>query len=91
MVTKLFETIHTCSLADVMDWVDRDENQRMGEFVLIVEGATPSAANDDEAQQTLSILLAELPLKQAVALAAKITGGRKNELYELALRLNSDQ
>jgi len=86
-LTKLFETIHACPLAEAADWLDRDENQRKGEFVLIVEGATPSAASDDEAQRTLSILLAELPLKQAVALATKITGGKKNELYELALEL----
>ena len=90
-LTKLFETIRACSLAEAVDWLDRDENQRQGEFVLIVEGATPSAVSDDEAQHALSILLAELPLKQAVALAAKITGGRKNELYELALKLKSDQ
>ena len=90
-LTKLFETIHACSLAEATDWVDRDENQRKGEFVLIVEAATPSATIDDKAHRTLSILLAELPLKQAVALTAKISGGRKNELYALALRLKSSR
>ena len=89
-LTKLFETIQTCSLAEAVDWVDRDENQRKGEFVLIIEGATPSATGDYEAQHTLSVLLAELPLKQAVALAAKISGGRKNDLYELALKLKGE-
>ncbi|MNH46554.1 hypothetical protein D3C79_1093800 [compost metagenome] len=38
-----------------------------------------------EAQRVLDLLLAELPLKRAAALAAEITGVRKNLLYQLAL------
>jgi len=33
----------------------------------------------------LDLLLAELPLKQAVKLAAEISGASKNALYDLAL------
>jgi 16S rRNA (cytidine1402-2'-O)-methyltransferase len=39
------------------------------------------------AQPALEILLRELPLKQAVKLAAEISGGKRNELYRLALKL----
>ena len=87
-LTKLFETLHECSLADAESWLAADANQRKGEFVLILEGAEEAAeAESGSARRALAILLEALPLKQAVDLAAKITGGRKNELYKLALEL----
>jgi len=35
----------------------------------------------------LAALLAELPLKQAVTLAVKVTGAARNELYAQALKM----
>jgi 16S rRNA (cytidine1402-2'-O)-methyltransferase len=65
-----------------------DPNRRKGEFVLIVEGADGGeAADTGSAQRTLAILLDALPLKQAVGVAAKIAGGKRNELYKLALAM----
>ena len=59
-----------------------------GEFVLIVEGAGREKEEDGgSARRALAVLLDELPLKQAVNLAAKITGGKKNELYRMALAM----
>jgi 16S rRNA (cytidine1402-2'-O)-methyltransferase len=87
-LTKLFETLHLCTLAEAETWLAADPNRRRGEFVLLVEGADGTAdRNAGSAQRALAALLAELPLKQAVRLAAKITGARKNELYQLALEL----
>jgi len=87
-LTKLFETLHACSLADVEAWLASDPNRRKGEFVLVVEGADGGAGADTaSAQRTLAVLLEALPLKQAVDLAAKITRGRKNDIYKLALTL----
>ena len=87
-LTKLFETLHACPLAEAEAWLAADSNQRKGEFVLIVEGAGEEAEpGDGSAQRALTALLAELPLKQAVHLAAKITGEKKNELYQRALDL----
>lgn len=90
-LTKLFETIHACSLAEAVDWLGGDEHRRRGEFVLIVEGAGRHVPKAPAARDVLEILLAELPLKQAVALATRISGAKRNELYELALRLKSEQ
>lgn len=89
-LTKLFETIHVCLLAEAAAWVAEDEDRQRGEFVLIVEGAPARVPGPDAARRALEALLAELPLKQAVALAAKISGGRKNELYRLALKMKRD-
>jgi 16S rRNA (cytidine1402-2'-O)-methyltransferase len=88
-LTKLFETIHGCRLDQAGAWLAADANRQRGEFVLIVSGA-PAAATEGlpaEAERVLRLLLAELPLKQATALAAAITGARKNELYARALEL----
>lgn len=90
-LTKLFETIHCCRLGEAVDWLAADANRQRGEFVLIVSGAPPEAQQGlpAEAERVLRLLLAELPLKQAVALAAAITGARKNELYARALALRA--
>lgn len=89
-LTKMFETIHVCPLAEAAAWVAGDADRRRGEFVLIVEGTPAPAPDSNAARRTLEALLAELPLKQAVELAAKIGGGRKNELYRLALKMKRD-
>jgi 16S rRNA (cytidine1402-2'-O)-methyltransferase len=87
-LTKVFESIHACALAEAGAWLIGDPNRTRGEFVLIVEGAAARPRGEDaQARQTLEILLAALPLKQAVSLAAKLAGGRRKELYKLALEL----
>lgn len=86
-ITKLFETIHSCALRDAGEWLQSDTNRQRGEFVLLVSGAVPQPGLAAEAVGTLSKLLDELPLKQAVQLAAKITGANRNELYQKALQI----
>lgn len=88
-LTKLYETIHACTLAEASIWIEESADHRKGEFVLILDSpaATHTGEEEAQAQRVLEILLAELPLKQAVALTMKITGSRKNELYQLALEL----
>ncbi|MBI5911005.1 MAG: rRNA (cytidine-2'-O-)-methyltransferase, partial [Betaproteobacteria bacterium] len=90
-LTKLFETIHRCRLDEAGDWLAADPNRQRGEFVLIVAGAREQAREGlpAEAERVLRLLLAELPLKQSAALAAAITGARKNELYARALALRN--
>lgn len=84
-VTKLFETIHSCKLSEAENWLASDANQQRGEFVVLVSGAEPSVGLSAETLSILELLLEELPLKQAVQLATKITGANRSELYQLAL------
>ena len=88
-ITKLFETIHACTLGEAEAWLQSDANQQRGEFVVLVSGAAKQAGLPAEAVATLGVLLGELPLKQAVQLAAKITGENRSELYQQALHLAS--
>ena len=91
-LTKLFETIHACELGAAEAWLAADANRVKGEFVLIVEGAEPDRdATLERGRHALEILLEELPVKQAAALAARISGARKNELYDLALELKRER
>ena len=88
-LTKLFETIHGCALGDALTWLQADANQQKGEFVLLVSGAEiqNEPGMSEQSQHTLEILLEDLPLKQAVKLAAEITGENRKVLYALALSL----
>lgn len=90
-ITKLFETIHACTLHDAGAWLLSDSNQQRGEFVVLVSGAAPKVGLSVETLKTLSLLLEELPLKQAVQLAAKISGANRNELYQRALQLKTTE
>lgn len=87
-LTKTFETIRHATLAELVDWVASDPNQRRGEFVVLIEGAAKEEGGegpDAEACRIASILVQELPLKQAAALAATISGEKKNALYKYLL------
>ena len=85
-LTKQFEQIVTLAAQDVPAWLaERPEHQR-GEFVLVVHDQ-PVAAPQGEGERILRCLLAELPLKTAVKLAADISGEPRNALYERALAL----
>ncbi len=91
-LTKTFETIYTCPVSLSSAWLQADANQQRGEFVLLIEAAPVVETQEisDEARRVLKCLLAELPLKQAVALATDITQFKKNDLYELALALKQE-
>lgn len=86
-LTKQFETVATMPAGELPAWLDADANRRRGEFVLVLHAGAPAA--DDglppAALATLRLLLRELPLKQAVALAAEISGAPRNTLYAAAL------
>lgn len=88
-ITKLFETIHACPLRDAESWLKSDSNQQRGEFVVLVSAALPEPGLSLDTLGTLTKLLNELPLKQAVQLAANITGASRNELYQRALQIKN--
>lgn len=87
-LTKTFETLKGAPLAELHEFVAQDSNQQRGECVLLVAGW--QAPEGEEALsapvlRVLDLLLDELPVKRAAALAAEITGVRKNLLYQKAL------
>lgn len=90
-LTKTHETFLCGSLEEIVSQVAADTNQQRGEIVIIVRGADPAvvSVDEDEQRRLLTILLAELSVKQAAALAAQIGGGNKKALYQLAVEMKN--
>lgn len=92
-LTKTFETIRGDTIGGLVDWVANDSSQQKGEIVLLVHGKPVEESSDQQevlGQRILVVLLEELPLSQASALAAKISGAKKNGLYQYGLSLIRD-
>jgi 16S rRNA (cytidine1402-2'-O)-methyltransferase len=87
-LTKNFETVKHVALQELLDLVTQDLNQQRGEIVLVVAGyKSKDQELGVETLHLLSLLLEELPLKQAAGLAARISGLKKSELYDAGLHL----
>lgn len=89
-LTKQFESVVTLPAASLPAWLAADANRLRGEFVLVVHGVDAATDAGDEAARhdaLLRTLLGELPLKQAVSLAAELSGAARNALYARALTL----
>jgi len=89
-LTKQFETVVTLPAAQLPAWLAADAHRLRGEFVLVLHAPQPVAETQDglpaAALQILDVLLRELPLKQAVSLAAELSGAPRNALYQAALQ-----
>lgn len=90
-LTKQFEQLVTLRCDELAGWLAADPMHGKGEFALALHPLARVAASengpDAEALRVLKLLLAEMPLKGAARLAAEITGGSKNALYQAGLAL----
>jgi 16S rRNA (cytidine1402-2'-O)-methyltransferase len=88
-LTKQFEEIATVLAGAFADWIKDTPNRSRGEFVLVLH-PVQTAKEPDQELRILKLLMAELPLKTAVKLAADITHTPRNALYEAALALKKN-
>ena len=90
-LTKQFEEIATVHAQNFAAWLAANPQRTRGEFALVLHPAPGSdaPAGNEEALKVLQLLMAELPLKTAVKLAAEISGASRNELYDAALKLKN--
>lgn len=94
-MTKQFEQHFFGAAALLPEWLAADANRTRGEFVLAIgpKRSSHDAADaefDEGVERLLGELLRELPLKQAVRLAARVTGAARNRLYARALELTGE-
>ena len=93
-LTKQFETVHTLPAAALPAWLAADANRLRGEFVLVLHAPAPPVDGAQTALPTaatdmLAVLLHELPLKQAVSLAAELSAAPRHALYQAALLMKA--
>ncbi|MDE2605253.1 MAG: 16S rRNA (cytidine(1402)-2'-O)-methyltransferase [Burkholderiales bacterium] len=88
-LTKQFEEIASLACGGLPAWLAASPQRSRGEFALVLH-AVARERDEGEGRRVLQLLLAELPTKTAVKLAAEITGAPRNELYELALSLRKE-
>ncbi len=89
-LTKQFEQIATMPASQFSTWLAQDKHRASGEFALAIHPQAATQAAAGEGERLLKLLLAELPTKTAVKLAADISGEPRNALYEIALRIKGE-
>ncbi|MBP2279944.1 16S rRNA (cytidine1402-2'-O)-methyltransferase [Psychrobacter sp. PL19] len=90
-LTKTFETVHKSTLSALIEFVKADDNQQRGEMVVVIAGDNATQDDNDLSvhDELLQRLLEDLSVKKAAALAAGITGVKKNALYQRLLELQA--
>jgi 16S rRNA (cytidine1402-2'-O)-methyltransferase len=87
-LTKRFETTYSGTLAELSAAAESDRDMTRGEIVIVVSGApTSGAALELNSDALLRALLQELSPSQAAKIAARLTGGKRADLYEAALQI----
>ena len=89
-LSKQFEEILQGRAGDLVKQLSGNANHQKGEFVLMIAGKQQDDADQgvpEEVRELLLMLLEELPVSKAAALTARITGLKKNQLYQEALGL----
>lgn len=90
-LTKRFETFLSGSSGELLSRLQDDPDQQRGEFVVLLQGAPRKETDDDALKACLTVLLEELPVKQAANLAAKLTGAKRNTAYQVALEIQNQR
>ena len=88
-LTKVFETIHTESIPNLIKYLTTDQNHQKGEFVILISANDKIDIEEAEIQlgSLLPILCAEMGASKAAKIAAKITGIDKKQCYKRAINL----
>lgn len=91
-LTKLFEEIDDVPVGEALAWLDASAHRERGEFVLVLHPSATDRADRiaGDGRAALTVLLRELPASQAARLAAELTGARRADLYDEALRLKAE-
>jgi len=90
-LTKLHEQFLRGSAAELLQRFAQDPKLKRGEFVVLIDNSASGedAALDADDIGMLEILLDEVSVKMAVKIAMRLTGKKKNEIYQQALKLQS--
>jgi 16S rRNA (cytidine1402-2'-O)-methyltransferase len=88
-LTKAHETTYRGTLEQLLAMAKTEPNFARGEITLVVQGARDgeNKAESLQLERVVSLLIRELPPGRAAALAAQLTGAKRNDAYALAMKL----
>jgi 16S rRNA (cytidine1402-2'-O)-methyltransferase len=88
-LTKAHETTYRGTLEQLLAMAKTEPNFARGEITLVVQGAREgeNKAESLQLERVVSLLIRELPPGRAAALAAQLTGAKRNDAYALAMKL----
>ena len=90
-MTKLHESFYKGSVIEVIDELSSQNNALRGEFVLII-GSNKKTISEDflsqEQEKVIQVLLKSMTKNEAINLASKSFGMKRNSLYKLLLKEN---
>ena len=90
-MTKTFESFYRLKAKDAVEFLKADADRTKGEFVVAI-GALKVETSSIPAnvEKALKELIKTSPVKQVAAVLADLTGIKKNDLYNLALKLKEE-
>ena len=88
-LTKLHEQCRHATLGELLDEVSNGTIISKGEFVIAVHGADDDSSSSIDADRLLRELAEALPPKKAAVIAARVTGEKRNALYQRLLDIKS--
>ena len=90
-MTKLHESFYRGSVVKVIEELSSQKNALRGEFVLVIGGNKKTISEDflsKEQEKVTQVLLKSMKKNEALNLASKSFGIKKNSLYKLLLKEN---
>ena len=90
-MTKTFESFYRLKAKDAVEFLKADADRTKGEFVVaIVALKVETSSIPANVEKALKELIKTSPVKQVAAVLADLTGIKKNDLYNLALKLKEE-
>jgi 16S rRNA (cytidine1402-2'-O)-methyltransferase len=89
-LTKSFERFLSGTPSEILLIMQQEPALKKGEFVVLIDNPVTISEKSlsDEDIEILKLLLEDLPLKKAVQISTRISGKKKNDIYQQALQLN---
>ena len=86
-LTKTFETIKRATISELKNFIENDNNQQKGEFVIAIAGEIENSSSkiNSKQKQLAQLLSHELPPKKAAKITAEFLNGKSKDIYNFLI------